>query len=61
MSDQQVMEFYNQRDSSEKIFDEMNNDFGWANLPFSFLEHYTVYMLIMAMCRNIYLYILEKF
>jgi hypothetical protein len=61
MSDQEVIEFYNQRGSSEKIFDEMNNDFGWANLPFSFLEHNTVYMLITAMCRNFYLYILEKF
>lgn len=60
MNDQEVIEFYNQRGSSEKIFDEMNNDFGWANLPFSFLEHNTVYMLITAMCRNFYLYILEK-
>lgn len=60
MSEQEVIEFYNQRGSSEKIFDEMNNDFGWANLPFSFLEHNTVYMLITAICRNFYLYILEK-
>jgi hypothetical protein len=59
-SDQEVVEYYNQRESSEKIFDEMNNDFGWANLPFSFLEQNTVYMLITAMCRNFYLYILEK-
>ncbi len=61
MNEQEVIEFYNQRGSSEKIFDEMNNDFGWSNLPFSFLEHNTVYMLITAMCRNFYLYILEKF
>lgn len=61
MTDQEVIEFYNQRGNSEKIFDEMNNDFGWANLPFSFLEHNTVYMLITAMCRNFYLYILDKF
>ena len=60
MSDQEVIEFYNQRGASEKIFDEMNNDFGWSSLPFSFLEHNTVYMLITAMCRNFYLYILEK-
>ncbi len=59
-TDEQVIEYYNQRGASEKIFDEMNNDFGWANLPFSFLEHNTVYMLITAMCRNFYLYILEK-
>jgi len=58
--DAPVIEYYNQRGSSEKILDEMNNDFGWANLPFSFLEHNTVYMLITAMCRNFYLHILEK-
>jgi len=56
----QVVDFYNQRGGSEKIFDQMNNDFGWGNLPFSFLHENTVYMLITAMCRNFYLYILEK-
>ena len=60
MSDQEVIYFYNQRGGSEKIFDEMNNDFGWTNLPFSFLEENTVYMLITAMCRNFYLYFVEK-
>lgn len=60
MTDQEVVEYYNQRGSSEKIFDEMNNDFGWKNLPFSFLQENTVYMLITAMCRNFYLYILAK-
>jgi len=38
----------------------MNNDFGWKNLPFSFLQENTVYMLLMAMCRNFYLIILEQ-
>jgi hypothetical protein len=60
MSDKDVIEFYNQRGASEKIFDEMNNDFGWGNLPFSFLEENAVYMLITAMCRNFYLHVLEK-
>lgn len=60
MSDKEVVEYYNQRGSSEKIFDEMNNDFGWKNLPFSFLNENTVYMLITAMCRNFYLYLLSK-
>jgi len=59
-TDKEVIEYYNQRGSGEKIFDEMNNDFGWKNLPFSFLEHNTVYMILMAMCRNFYLIILEK-
>lgn len=60
ISDAEVVEFYNQRGASEKIFDEMNNDFGWGNLPFSFLDQNTVFMLLTAMCRNFYLYILDK-
>ena len=59
-SNQEVVEYYNQRGAGEKIFDEMNNDFGWKNLPFSFLQENTVYMLLMAMCRNFYLITLEK-
>lgn len=59
-SDKEVVEYYNQRGTSEKIFDEMNNDFGWKKLPFSFLQENTVYMLLMAMCRNFFLIILEK-
>ena len=59
-SNKDVIEYYNQRGAGEKIFDEMNNDFGWNNLPFSFLQENTVYMLLMAMCRNFYLIILER-
>lgn len=59
-SSKEVVEYYNQRGASEIIFDEMNNDFGWKNLPFSFLQENTVYMILMAMCRNFYLIILEK-
>lgn len=60
-SNKEVIEYYNQRGAGERIFDEMNNDFGWKNLPFSFLQENTVYMMLMAMCRNFYLIILEKF
>lgn len=59
-SNKEVIEYYNQRGAGEKIFDEMNNDFGWKKLPFSFLQENTVYMILMAMCRNFYLIILEK-
>lgn len=59
-SNKEIIEYYNQRGTSEKIFDQMNNDFGWKNLPFSFLRQNTVYMLLMAMCRNFYLIILKK-
>ena len=58
-SDEEIVFYYNQRGGSKKIFDEMNNDFG-GNLPFSFLEQNTVYILIRAMNRNFYLYFLEK-
>lgn len=61
MKDLDIIKFYNQRGASEKIFDEMNNDFGWKNLPFSFLEENTVYMSIMAMCRNFFLHMLNVF
>jgi hypothetical protein len=59
-SNKEIIEYYNQRGAAEKIFDEMNNDFGWMNLPFSFLEENTVYMILTAMCRNFYLFLLEK-
>ena len=59
-SNKEVIEYYNQRGAGERIFDEMNNDFGWKNLPFSFLQENTVYMMLMAMCRNFYLIILER-
>lgn len=59
-TDKEVIIFYNQRGGSEKIFDELNNDFGWAKIPFSFLQENTVYMMLMAMCRNFYISMLEK-
>ena len=59
-TDKEVIEYYNQRGATERIFDEMNNDFGWKHLPFSFLQENTVYMVLTAMCRNFYLIILEK-
>jgi hypothetical protein len=60
-SDQQVIEYYNQRGAAENIFDEMNNDFGWKKLPFSFLEQNTLFMQVMAMCRNFFLHLLTVF
>ena len=59
-TEKQVIELYNHRGASEKVFDEMNNDFGWKHLPFSFLEQNAVFMIIMAMIRNFYLFVVEK-
>jgi len=55
-----IIEYYNQRGAAEKIFEEMNNDFGWKNLPFYFLQVNTVYMILTIMCRNFHLILLEK-
>lgn len=38
MTDLEVILFYNDRGESERLFDEMNNDFLWKKMPFSFLQ-----------------------
>ena len=58
-TDLEAVLFYNDRGESERLFDEMNNDFNWNKLPFSFLHENTVFMVIMAMCRNMYHFLLE--
>jgi len=60
MSEEQVIEFYNKRGSSERNFDEQNNSFGWAHLPFSFMSENTVFLLVTTMLKNFFLYILAK-
>lgn len=60
-SDQQVIEYYNQRGAQEIIHDEMNNDFGWKRLPFSFMNENTVFMLAMAMCRAIFKSLIKSY
>jgi hypothetical protein len=61
----QIIEYYNQRGKNEKVFDVMNNDFGWKRLPFSFLNQNCSFMIITAMIKNFYTYFLsivsEKF
>lgn len=51
-TEEQVIDKYNQRGSSEKNFDVQNNDFGWAHLPFSTMEDNTVFLLFTAMLKN---------
>lgn len=43
---QEIFAFYNQRGSSEKVFDVLKNDFNWNRLPSSFLAENTVYMIL---------------
>jgi hypothetical protein len=59
-AEKEVIEYYNQRGSSEKTFDIMNNDFGWNHLPCSFLNENTAYMIIMAIAKNFYNYVVNK-
>ncbi|GHT53396.1 hypothetical protein AGMMS49982_16260 [Bacteroidia bacterium] len=56
----EVIEFYNQRGSSEKTFDIQNNDFGWGHLPTSNMNSNTSYLIIMAMCKNFFNYLMQK-
>ena len=41
-TEQEVIEYYNQRGASEKTFDIQNNDFGWNHLPASNMNSNTV-------------------
>jgi len=59
-SEKEVIEYYNQRGTSEKVFDVMNNDFGWKHLPFSFLNENGAFMIITAMIKNFYNYFIAK-
>jgi hypothetical protein len=58
-TEQEVIEYYNQRGTSEKIFDVMNNDFGWKHLPASFLNENGAFMIITAMIKNFYNYFVK--
>ena len=43
-----------QQHTLERIFDEMNNGFGWKRLPKSFMSENTVYLLMTTLIRNFY-------
>ena len=60
-SDKDVVVYYNQRGTEEKAIDVLNNDFGWSNMPFSFMEENTVFCIIMMICKNIYTWMISKF
>ena len=61
MTNKQVIEFYNQRGASEKVFDIQNNDFNWKHIPHSFLEENTVYLIIMAITHIVYRWLITIF
>ena len=54
-TEEEVVLFYNQRGERERIFDHMDNDFGWKRLSKSFMNENAVFMLLTAMaCNSIY-------
>lgn len=59
-TEKEVIQYYNGRGASEKTFDIQNNDFGWGHLPCSDMHHNTVYMILTAMVKNFYNYLVKK-
>lgn len=60
LSARDVVEFYNLRGGKERIFDDMNNGFGWNRLPKSFMAENTAFLLLTALIRNFYKGIMAK-
>ncbi len=58
-TEKDIITFYNERGASEKNFDIQNNDFGWSHLPFSFMAENMVFMMVTAMLKNFYLYLIR--
>ena len=56
-TEKDIITFYNERGASEKNFDIQNNDFGWSHLPFSFMAENMAFMMVTAMLKNFYLYL----
>ena len=56
----EIVEFYNLRGGKVRIFDDMNNGFGWDRLPKSFMAENTVFLLLTALIRNFYRFIMER-
>ena len=59
-SEKEVIEYYNMRGSSEKLFDIQNNDFGWGRLPTSEMNSNTLFLIMTAMMKNFYNYFINK-
>lgn len=60
-SNKDTVAFYNARGESERVFDVMNNDFGWAKMPCSFLSGNTAFMIMTAIYANFYSYLVGEY
>lgn len=49
-----VVNHYNKRGGIERNFDILRNDFGWALMPFDNMKENTSYLLLMAICLNLF-------
>ena len=58
-TEKDIITFYNERGASEKNFDIQNNDFGWSHLPFSFMAENMAFMMVTAMLKNFYPYLVR--
>ena len=54
MTEQEVIEFYNQRGDAENSNRYMLNDFNLHHLPFPDMDTNTVYMYLMALCATLF-------
>ena len=59
-SGREIVEFYNLRGGKERIFDDLNNGFGWNRLLKYFMGEKTVFLLLTAIIRNFYKFIMER-
>jgi len=57
----EVVFFYNKRGAIEREFEVLKYDFGWNKLPFSKLNQNNVYLILTAVCKNIYHYLITTF
>ena len=54
LSDKEVIKTYNARGAVERNFDQLKNDFNWSRLPSSEMKSNTVFMILIAILRNLY-------
>ena len=55
-----IVELYNLRGGKERIVDDMEGGFGWNRLPKSFMGENTVFLLLTALIRNFYKFIMGR-
>ena len=53
-------QFYNQRGAKERIFDGLDNGFGWGRLPRSFMAENAVFLILTALIRNFYQMLMSR-